>query len=206
MAELRCCECQSDKVAYRGKMLCRPCYRRDVKKRKAAGTFAPRVSTDATRERLLSRVKYEPNGCWSYTGGLTPTGYGTFGAHTPSGYACTAHRAAYELLVGPIPEGMWIDHACHTRDAACTGGDGCLHRRCINPEHLELVTPQENTLRSPHTVATQWAERTHCEAGHEFTPENIRWVRRKDDPSKRARSCRKCALEGKKRRRKKQAA
>ena len=76
-------------------------------------------------------TKYE-NGCWLWTGGIQPKGYGTFRFR---GKHYLAHRAAYEMFVGPIPDGLEIDHTC------------CV-RHCVNPDHLEPVTPSENVLRS----------------------------------------------------------
>ncbi|WP_371930528.1 HNH endonuclease signature motif containing protein [Streptomyces poriferorum] len=89
----------------------------------------------------------------------------------PGGRGVSTHRAAYELVVGPIPEGLVIDHTCHNRDATCAGGI-CIHHRCINPNHLEAVTQSENRLRSPHTKVTWGGRLTHCRQGHDFTPEN----------------------------------
>lgn len=69
-----------------------------------------------------------------------------------------AHRVAYELWVGPIPEGLTLDHLCRVR-------------RCIWPEHLEAVTSGENVLRGEGPSARE-ARQTHCIHGHPFTPEN----------------------------------
>src|ERR1019366_4519713 len=82
-------------------------------------------------ERFLKFVLPEPNtGCWLWTGGLNRGGYGQF--MTPP---CTvAHRVAYELFVGPIPEGLQLDHLCRVRS-------------CVNPQHLEPVSQQENIRR-----------------------------------------------------------
>ena len=49
-----------------------------------------------------------------------------------------AHRYVYELFRGPIPDGHVLDHVKKK---------GCKHRDCVNPDHLEPVTQQENTLR-----------------------------------------------------------
>lgn len=64
-----------------------------------------------------------------------------------------AHRAVYESIVGPIPEGMELDHLCR-------------NRACVNPGHLEPVSHQENCIRG--TVGHHLAERTHCPRGHAY--------------------------------------
>lgn len=70
-----------------------------------------------------------------------------------------AHRIVYELLRGPIPEGLEPDHLC-------------LIRSCVNPDHLEPVTRLENIRRS-HTTGSGNGTKSHCPRGHEYTPENI---------------------------------
>jgi len=67
-------------------------------------------------ENLLSRMEPQPNGCIHYTGSLTLAGYGQVGK---DGGNALAHRAAYEHFVGPIPEGMTLDHECHNL-SGCT--------------------------------------------------------------------------------------
>ncbi|MFE0088801.1 HNH endonuclease signature motif containing protein [Streptomyces sp. NPDC059016] len=105
-------------------------------------------------------------GCILRTVGIDRDGYGLI--RESGGKTRRAHRVAYELLVGAIPQGFHLDHLCHTRDLACPGGPACLHRRCINPEHLEPVTSRENTIRGGNS------RKTHCVNGHEFTDANTR--------------------------------
>lgn len=90
--------------------------------------------------------------CWNWTGAIQAPGYGRFKGNDRLELA---HRWSYEHHVGPIPEGMTIDHLC-------------LNKRCVNPAHLEVVTRAENGLR-----ANRNAGKTHCDQGHEFTPDNI---------------------------------
>jgi hypothetical protein len=78
-------------------------------------------------ERFWARVEKAEDGCWEWTRGHLPAGYGQLGR-------CYTHRIAYELAHGPIPEGLEIDHLCRNRG-------------CCNPDHLEAVTHHENTLR-----------------------------------------------------------
>jgi hypothetical protein len=95
------------------------------------------------------------------------------------------HVWAYTALVGPVDNGMQVDHRCHT-DAvvrgACEGGESCQHRRCANPDHLELVTGSENTLRQRHANRGK----TECPKGHPLSGENlVVWK----DGKRRCREC-----------------
>lgn len=146
---------------------------------------------DAKSERKLwAKVDMRgPDECWPWLGYLDEDGYGRFGN---SKWRVYVHRFAYEHLIGPIPEDLTLDHVCHTRDHTCLGGKKCLHRRCVNPSHLEPVTSAENVLRGLGPCALN-ALKTHCLRGHEFTPENT-YVRHTGQ-----RQCRTCrAADGKK--------
>lgn len=103
-------------------------------------------------EKFRSRIRVDESGCWHYMGPRTQWGYGIVSI---AGHGRAAHRAAYEILVGPIPSGYQIDHLCRVP-------------RCCNPQHLEAVTPQENRRRSP----TSPENRTNCPAGHAYSEDN----------------------------------
>lgn len=126
---------------------------------------APQAEITSLGERLFARSAPGPHGCIVYTGGINQSGYGVI--HY-AGKSLGAHRVAYELRVSAIPAGMMLDHVCHTSDSTCWAGDGCLHRRCINPHHLEPVTPSENSRRRRSTEALK----THCPKGHPYDEAN----------------------------------
>lgn len=168
----QCVECGIPKSQTRDNKLtrgrCRNCYQRHVYALKKNEAFEA-IRAQPLADRFLERVRPEANGCHRWTGAIGGVGYGTL---TVDGRTEYAHRVAYTLFVGQIPEGMHIDHACHNRDESCLGEERCLHRRCVNPEHLEPVTVQRNILRSPLSVAGRNARKTHCKHGHAFTTEN----------------------------------
>lgn len=115
--------------------------------------------TRADRERFWSKVE-KTSTCWLWTAG-TCRGYGVFATPRQNGRqgrSLRAHRVSYQLLKGPIPEGMSLDHLCRVPG-------------CVNPDHLEVVTGATNTLRGISSPAIN-ARKTHCHRGHEFTPEN----------------------------------
>ena len=84
-------------------------------------------------------------GCWVWVARIDDQGYGKLGVKARNAFA---HRWAWEQVYGPVPEGLQLDHVCHSNAASCAGGPGCLHRRCVNPSHLEPVLPIENVRRS----------------------------------------------------------
>lgn len=108
-------------------------------------------------DRFWSGVDAEGD-CWVWTRCQDGRGYGMFNVNRKN---IRSHRYAWELLVGPIPDGFHIDHLCR-------------NTICCNPDHLEPVTSAENTRRGAGgTMARERARRqTHCKRNHEFTPEN----------------------------------
>jgi hypothetical protein len=122
-----------------------------------------------TREQFMERVSVQPNGCWHWTGNVAKNGYGRCRINNCE---VSAHRLAYELLVGTIPAGLTIDHTCHNRDENCTAGTACLHRRCVNPSHLEAVPIKTNILRGK-TAAGKNARKTACDKGHPLSGDNL---------------------------------
>ena len=97
---------------------------------------------------ILNRIKVNPDtGCWEWTLKLTERGYARC---CRRGEKSRAHRLAYETFIGPIPEGLQVDHLCHVR-------------HCCNPEHLEAVTNRENVMRGD--LANVQAHRRLAELG-----------------------------------------
>lgn len=124
-------------------------------------------------DRLWSRVAVpdDPDACWEFQGAVSNVGYGVIGCSDNT--VTYTHRLAYELLVGPIPEGLHIDHLCR-------------NRRCCNVIHLEPVSQRENNLRGESPAAHN-ARKTHCLRGHEFTSANTY-----RPPGRTDRQCRAC--------------
>jgi hypothetical protein len=94
--------------------------------------------------------------CWLWL--AATDGRGRYGSFSYEGKSQRAHRVAFQLLVGPVPEGLEWDHLCR-------------RTLCVRPTHGEWVTHTENVLRGEGFGAVN-ARKTHCAKGHEFTPEN----------------------------------
>jgi hypothetical protein len=125
-------------------------------------------------ERFWLKVdkQRDTDSCWLWTAARTGAGYGAFSLGRKRDGDALAHRVAYQMRYGSIPEGLTIDHLCRVR-------------HCVNPAHLEVVSMAENLRRG----YSPWAingRKTHCKRGHEFTEENTRHY-------KGQRHCRKCA-------------
>lgn len=134
-----------------------------------------KVGTEETR--FWAKVEKEGHdGCWVWTGALSAARSNAYGCFRIDGASVRAHRWAYEHFVGPIPDGLTIDHLCR-------------NTRCVNPAHLEAVTQRENNLRGIGPPAVN-ARKTHCVRGHPLSGDNVRiWGG--------ARWCRECRRENK---------
>lgn len=167
-------------VQPKGSRACRACLKisrraRAQRLRRAMGLPDP-VRLPPWQERY----EVDPDsGCWLWTGFVDKTGYGTRspGAGVPG--SRLAHRQFYELLVGPIPPGLVIDHLCRVR-------------HCVNPEHLEPVTQRENLLRGIGLSATKTGI-VACPNGHPYENDSY-YVDRGG-----SRRCRECARANKER-------
>lgn len=118
-------------------------------------------------ERFWTKHAANPNtGCWDWTGSRSPGGYGRIYG-SPGRSPLYAHRVSYELLVGPIPDELTIDHLC--RNSAC-----------VNPAHMEVVTMAENVRRGKGSN-----RKIHCKRGHPMSGENLKF----DGEKRRCRTC-----------------
>lgn len=139
-------------------------------KRRAAGFDVGTTRWPLSAEERF-QGKYRVNlasGCWLWTAGLNHKSYGMFSYHSLN---MPAHRFSYELYKGPIPSQMQIDHTCHN-NTDCVGGNTCIHRRCVNPDHLELVTARINILRG-RGIAARCGIVTQCPSGHPYSGDNL---------------------------------
>lgn len=132
----------------------------------------PGMASKVSRE---VRQQIVPGECWIWTAACNPKGYGIYMSLKPKGFSQLAHRCSYQLLVGEIPPGLHMDHLCRVRP-------------CINPAHLEPVTPRENALRGDRGQAMR------CKKGHPLVEPNviIRKIHTHNRPGYPTRRCRVC--------------
>lgn len=124
------------------------------------------------------------DGCWLWVGSTMKSGYGV-SSLPPSSKQGLAHRQVYEMMVGPIPIGLQLDHLCRNRG-------------CVNPSHLEPVTIRTNVLRGIGPTAVN-AAKERCRGGHSLRdPANVLTYRNK-------RYCRQCHAANEKNRRRRRA-
>jgi hypothetical protein len=129
----------------------------------------PKVNKDGP----VSVLRPELGKCWLWSASKQGNGYGKFAAGGRGGKWLAAHRVVYEVLIAPIEPGLELDHLCKVI-------------LCVNPDHLEPVTPRENKLRGTSPAAIH-AKKTHCPEGHPYDEQNTRW-------NKNMRHCRLCAI------------
>ena len=129
------------------------------------------VSVIPVEDRFWAKVD-KTGPCWLWVG-ATRDGYGAFKL---KGRVVGAHRYSYETSVGPIPDGLTIDHLCRVR-------------HCVNPNHFEVVSRRTNTLRGNSPAAI--THRTGvCKRGHPLNGDNLRIYKRAGHPDQRL--CRAC--------------
>lgn len=128
-------------------------------------------------EDMTRRINIQADECWEWSGNKSASGYGLL---TIKGSRRVVHRVLYELLVGPIPDGLQLDHLCR-------------NRLCVNPDHLEPVTQRENVLRGEHPSAVTYRTGV-CGRGHSMEDARV-------NAKTGHRNCRTCYNENRRRRR-----
>jgi len=135
------------------------------------GTCFVMITGNMLDERFWSKVD-KTSTCWNWVSNISYNGYGTFYYNKKLQYS---HRLSYESIKGKIPKGLQIDHLCR-------------NRKCVNPDHLEVVTQKENCRRG--LAGINQTTKTHCPQGHEYSEENTYIAPRKNrSPDRHCRIC-----------------
>jgi hypothetical protein len=114
-------------------------------------------------ERIVNRFVKQPNGCWHHPSNPGSKGYAVTKIGWPVSKSILTHRLSWMYYKGDMPDDMVIDHLCHN-PATCKGGNTCQHRRCVNPNHLQLITASENNSKTVRILKFK----THCKNGHKL--------------------------------------
>lgn len=126
----------------------------------ASGGARNRMIARPIAERFWEKVPVRspwPEDCWEWTASIDRGGYGRFfDSDMPTN---RAHKVAWILTGGEMPDGWEMDHACR-------------NRRCVRPEHLSIVPPGSSAQQGGERLAAKLRARTHCRNGHEMTVEN----------------------------------
>lgn len=132
---------------------------------------------EPVEQRFYKFISPEPNtGCWLWTG-TRVDGYGVIA--TAKRKSVKAHRLSFEMLKGPLLDGLLIDHMCR-------------NRACVNPEHLRQVDRRTNNLENSMGQSAINAQKIMCNHGHTYTEENTK-IYLKEDGSIKKRECIACA-------------
>ncbi len=125
----------------------------------------------------MSLLRANPEECWLFAGAINSSGYGVIWPNHRKSQL--AHRVIYEHVVGLVPKGLHLDHLCR-------------NRACINPAHLEPVTPRVNILRGDGLAAKNFTK-TECKHGHYFSDSNTYIRFRRGIPTRDCRECHRIA-------------
>ena len=130
-------------------------------------------------EKFNAKIK-RGDGCWLWQASVTADGYGRMGIGGPGNKRMLAHRVAWQLYVGKIPDGMLVLHKCDNPP-------------CCNPKHLFLGTDADNARDMSRKGRHPGSKKTHCPKGHPYSGRNLRLaVRQNSDGRKNNRVCKTC--------------